>query len=125
MAFDPNALFKIEDITSQFDPEDMKQNQGEAIATAIPILCWLPAATKHSSPYLSWLANQTLAVLLFGVVAGVLGTILSIIPILGVILRVVLYLCTVALSLSNFVLAIIGKAIKLPIVGALNLEVFK
>ncbi len=125
MAFDSNALFKLEDITDQFDPEDMKQNHGEAIATSIPILCWLPAATKHDSQYLKWLANQTLTILLFDVAIMIAAKILGHIPAIGGILNLLLSLCYSALALANFILAIIGKAYKLPIVGAVNLDVFK
>lgn len=124
MAFDSNALFKIEDITDQFDPDDMKQNQGEAIATSIPILCWLPAVTKHNSPYLAWLANQTLAILILDIVVGVVARIISNIPVIGI-LGSLLSLAVFAIAVINFVFAITGKAKKLPIVGAFNLEVFK
>lgn len=125
MAFDPNALLKIEDITSQFDPADMNQNHVEAIATAIPFLFWLPAVTKHDSPYLKWLANQTLAVFLLGVVVGIVTGILSIIPFIGALIGVLLSLCYAGIVLANFVLTIIGKAYILPVIGAVNLDVFK
>lgn len=123
MAFDPNALFKLEDITDQFDPDDMKTNQGEAIATAI--IFFIPAITKKGSPYLNFMANQSFAIFLLGFVVGIVQGILSFIPFIGGILGYLLIIGVSALSIANIVFAVIGKAKKLPVVGALNLEVFK
>lgn len=124
MAFDPNALFKLEDITDQFDPDDMKANQGEAIATAI--IFFIPAITKKGSPYLNFMANQSFAIFLLGFVVGIVKGILSFLPpVIGGTLGYLLLLGVSALSIANIVFAAIGKAKKLPVVGALNLEVFK
>ncbi len=123
MAFDSNALFKLEDITDQFDPDDMKANQGEAIATAI--IFFIPAITKKGSPYLNFMANQSFAIFLLGFVVGIVKGILSFIPFIGGILGYLLLIGVSALSIANIVFAVIGKAKKLPVVGALNLEVFK
>ncbi len=122
---DLNSLLMVEDITDQFDPQEIKESQGLAIATAVPVLFFLPTVLKKDTPYLKFVANQSLTLFLLGLIVCFVGAIIGFIPLLGGIVQFLLGLCTSALAIWHIVDAATGKVRKLPIVGPYIIEAFK
>lgn len=126
---DPNdikdSIMDPEDVTDQFDPQDIASNKVMAVLACIPILFWLPLAAAPNSGFAKHYANQGLILLLLwvviAVVVNILSAILGIIPVLGGILAAIIgLLCGLvqfAAFLLLFVSALSGKAKVIPIIG--------
>ena len=126
MKFDEfiNLLIHPEDVTKQFAPEDVSENQVSAVMAGIPLLFWIPLVIASNSPYGKFCANQGLGLTaIFAVTAGA-KIFLGWIPLIGWLISL---LCT-AVSLSTFVMLIVsacqGRARKIPIIGDM-IQVFQ
>jgi len=120
-----NQVTHPEDVTDQFYPEDIQSNQISGILASFPVLFWVPLVLAGQSPYAKFCANQGLTLLaldaVLSAVGGVLGGVLSIIPLLRGLLSWVVSLLVFAISTGCFLLLLISacqhKARKIPLVG--------
>ncbi len=112
-----NSL-QMEEITDQFDPAEMEQQKGLAIvAFLFEILFFLPIMSNKDSAYAKTVANQALTLAAGSFAVWILRLIVANIPVLGGILGLVLYLCSLAivvLCILKIVDAVNGKMRKLP-----------
>ena len=120
------ASFNQEDLTAQFAPEDIEKNKTiSAIAVFIPILFFLPLVSDSASKFGKFYANQGLILLVLGIAAGVVTTIIAIIPILGWILapliNAVVYIFLFVCCIMGLLNALKGVAKRAPLVGFLDI----
>lgn len=116
--------FNDQSAQSSFDPGDVQKNKIlVAICYVFPILFFLPIVVDGNSSYCRFHANQQLAWLIFGIVLSAVSFILSLIPVLGVILDILLSLCGLAVLIGLIYGAVKGMAVRLPFIGNL-LSVF-
>lgn len=114
-----------EDVSDMFDPADAQQNKVIAILATIPILCWLPLVAAPTSNFAKFYGNQSLlmfiTMIVLGIVVGVAGAIVGLIPLLGAIIAGVLNAAYYIIELAAWVFLVVGaaqgKAKYLPIVG--------
>lgn len=119
-----NNLIDTPDYTVQFDPQDVQANKAIACLSYLGILFFLPLVVNGgNSRYGKFHANQAFILFLAGIVVGVVGAILGLIPYLGALLAWLLRLALFALTIYGMVNAGTGKAKELPLVGGL-LHVF-
>jgi len=108
----------------EFDATDVETNK--VMAALSYWLFFLPLVTCPKSEFGKHNANQSLMMLIIGIVLNVVFTILVMIPALGVIFRLVqglIGLVLFAIYVISFVLTIQGKGVKLPFIG--DVKVFK
>lgn len=121
---DLNSLLMPEDITNQFDANEMKQDMGIAIATCIPILFFLPLVTNKKTPYLQFVSGQSLSLLVLSLLVSIVSAIIGFIPLIGGLVQWVLSLAIFLLFVASVVTTATGKAMKLPIIGHINIMDF-
>ena len=116
-----------EDMTGNFDTNDINQNKGVSIVAYIPILFLIPLFGAAGSPFAKFHSNQGIILTIFAVAVGVsefiVNLILGWIPIIGTLINVLLGL-VLGISLLGFMIygmlsAAQGNAKKLPIIGNL------
>lgn len=121
---------KIEgaDTTASYDPNDLKNNKVIFALSYLWILFFLPLVCCPESKAGKFHANQGLLVLIFGVIIGVVSTIIGAIFGLVPFGWIVTTIVSSVLGLANFVLTIIGivnalneKVVELPIIGKINI----
>lgn len=103
-----------------YDQQDIQTNKLIALLSNIPILFWLPFITCKDSKFAKFHANQGLILLIIGVVAGIIVGILGIIPLIGILFKIIGWLVevvTFALMVIGMVNAYQGKAWKFPVIG--------
>lgn len=121
---DLNSLLMPEDITDQFDADDIKQNMGTAFGTCVPPLFFIPLVTNKKTPYLQFVSGQSLSLLVLSIIVAIVGKIIGIIPLVGGLFSNLLGLCVTVLFLWSIVDVLTGKARKLPIIGHINIMDF-
>ncbi len=112
------------DYTASFDPQDIQKNKAMSILAYISILVLIPIFAAKDSPYTKFHANQGLLLLIAEAAVGLVLGLLGLIPYVGVIFQIVLWVCEVvfcALSLIGIVNAVFGKAKELPFLGGFYL----
>ena len=113
-------LEKFNDRAAQdtFTEEDIRNHKILAVIGYIfPIIFFVLTLQNKESSYCRFHANQQLAWLITGIAAGVVSTILGFIPILGIIIKLVISLGTLAVMICLAVGASKDMALKLPIIG--------
>lgn len=118
-----------EDVSSEMDPQDIKDNKIFAILAYIGILVLIPILAAPQSKYARFHANQGLILLIFyiayKVATGVVTSIFYLLnPGLGFAFKYLFYLCELvflALMVLGIVYAGTDKAKSLPIIGGIHL----
>lgn len=121
-----NFIENFNDVNTQntFNAADVQKNKVIAVIPYfLPILFFLPAVCDGNSAFCKFHSNQQLTWLITCIVLGVVSAILGIIPVLGVLLRAVLYLAIVSIAVILAYGTIKGKALRLPFIGSL-LKIF-
>lgn len=121
-----NFLENFNDINIEktFTEAEVKKNSAvAAIAYLVPILFFLPICIDGNSTYCKFHANQSLTWLIVLFILGIVFLILGMIPVLGVLFRLLWPFIALAVDLAFVYGSIKGKALKLPFVGSL-LNVF-
>lgn len=107
-----NDLNNTVDTTAEFDPADIEANKAMGILAYFGILVLIPIFAAKESKYAKFHANQGLVLML----AEIILTVLSGIPILGLIFGLLSLVCVV-LAILGIVNACKGLAKELPIIG--------
>lgn len=121
-------LTNTPDSTSQFDPKDIADNKVLAAIGYLGFLFLVPLLAAPNSKYARFHANQGLVLFIFmaayAIIVSILSFILGFIPVIGWIIRMVLwllYLVFVALMVLGIVNAATGKAKQLPVIGSITI----
>ncbi len=109
------------DTTAEFDATDIQENKVFAILAYIWILFLVPLLAAPNSKFSKYHANQGLILFITWFAVLVLSFIFRLIPILGIIISVILYLCFISLMVIGIVNASQGKAKALPLIGGIKL----
>lgn len=96
--------------------QDIKDNK--AVAALAYILFFLPLITAKDSPFGKFHANQGLVLLIFGIAANI---VLTIIPIIGWILLPFADLFWLVLAIIGIINAVNGQTKPLPMIGGINI----
>ena len=109
------------DSTAEFDANDIQENKVFAILAYLGILFIVPLLAAPNSKFARYHANQGLVLFITWLVVLVVSFIFILIPVLGTIIRVLLYLSILALLVIGIVNASQGKAKALPLIGGIKL----
>ena len=141
-------MFKMEDVTDQFKEKDIEESKVLSLFSYLGILILIPILACKDSKFAKFHANQGLKLIIasfaIGLIAGVLSFILNILlailtvldmPLItilfGLIMIVIGLICMVlglgltVIEILGIVYAVTGKAKKLPIIGAIKLDLIK
>ncbi|HIZ83846.1 MAG TPA: hypothetical protein H9668_05455 [Firmicutes bacterium] len=99
------------------DPADVSKNKVFAILSYFGILFILPLLCCKDSAYGRFHANQGLLLFLMEAVAAVLG----LIPLVGWIISLILYLCILVFFILGLVSAAQGTMTPLPLLGSIRI----
>ena len=102
--------------------KEIKKNKVVCGLAYIPILFWLPlvAGTKGSK-YCKFHSNNGLLILIIDVVISIVGSLLGLIPIVGLLTSSVLGLIVVAYIVFGMVFTFQGKVKELPFIGGIKI----
>lgn len=127
-----NDAFKkfndTEDLTGDFDPNDIAMNKGMAVLSYIGFLFLVPMLAASNSKYAKFHVNQGIALfivdIIYGIVLGIVSGILGAIPFIGWIFGAVLGLLGIipfVFMIMGILNAATGKAKELPFIGKLKI----
>ena len=105
------------DTTFEFSENDIRSNKGMAVLSYIGLLVLIPICLGNNSKFVKYHANQGLVLFICSMILNFIGSIFSIIPVIGETLTVVLSLGVMILQIIGIVNVINGRAKELPIVG--------
>ena len=122
-----NDLFKMNERTSEFDPQDAKNAKAMGILSYIGLLALIPYFTEKNSPWARFHAIQGLNLFIAGTVVNialtVISSVLGYIPYVGAVFSILLAIVKYAVSLGCSALCIIGivhaatgRAVELPVI---------
>lgn len=109
------------DTTAEFDANDIQENKVFAILAYLGILFIVPLLAAPNSRFARYHTNQGLVLFITWFAVLILSFIFRLIPILGIIISVLLYLSILALLVIGIVNASQGKAKELPLIGSIKL----
>ena len=107
-----------------FDQGDIDRNRSLSILIAvIPVLFFLPLVDENSknSPFLRFSANQGLLLILTCFAAGIGGSIVAIIPILGWIIAILLGIAPTVLYIIGIINAVQGNGKGYPYLNEISI----
>ncbi len=118
---DFNSLFSTVDCTDQYTPADVESTKvfGGLSYLAGGLLFFLPLCVNNNSAFGKFHANQALSLLIFDIIIGVVGAIISKIPLVGGIISLLLSLVVIVLMIIGIMNGVQGKAKTLPLIGGL------
>ncbi len=113
------------DSTAEFDAVDIESNKIMSLFAYLGILFLIPMLACPNSKYARYHTNQGIVLFIAGaivsVATGILTTVLSIIPVIGTVLGVLIGgVCSIVLTvltILGIINAVQGKAKELPIIG--------
>ena len=105
----------------EVDPTDANNNKVMGVLAYLGILVLIPILAAKESPFARYHANQGLVLWITEMIAGVVGSVFALIPILGGLLSTALSLATLALTIIGIVNVCNGKAKELPLIGKFTL----
>ena len=121
---DMNSLIQQTDHTAEFDPKDVEDNKAMGILAYISFLVLIPIFAAPTSKYSRYNASQGLVLLIGEVLVSVVFGVLGIIPFVGVVFRIIMWLLNIGflgLSILGIVNVVNGKGKDLPIAGKIKL----
>ena len=120
-----NNMMNTNDTTSQFDPQDIKNNKGMSVLAYIGFLFLVPLLACPNSKFARYHTNQGLVLFLLEFALGVITGIIGIIPIAGLIIGGLLSavggIFTLVLMIMGIINAAQGQAKELPLIGKITL----
>jgi uncharacterized membrane protein len=120
LAPQPTPLVAGSDYTGAFDPNDIQQNKAMSAVGYLGILVLLPLLVAPQSRFARFHANQSLVLLIGSVVLVIATSIVSLIPVVGLILSL-LYLAPLVFMVIGIINAANGQAKALPLIGNFQL----
>lgn len=118
------------DLTQQFDPNDIEQNKVLALFAYLELLFLIPLLAAPNSPYARFHTNQGLVLFLTSIVLGIVMVVVSVlltligglagIAIAGVV-NGLIGLCIFIFVILGIVNAVTGKAKELPVIGKIRI----
>lgn len=106
---------------STFDPADIEQNKVISALSYFAILFFLPLVAAPNSKFGRFHANQSLLLLIFCIITGIVSAIVGWIPFVGSLISTLLGLIDIVLVLYGLINTLQGKAIELPFIGHIRL----
>lgn len=120
-----NNMMNTNDMTSQFDPQDINNNKGMSVLAYIGFLFLVPLLACPNSKFARYHTNQGLVLFLLEFALGVVTGIIGIIPIAGLIIGGLLSavggIFTLVLMIMGIINAAQGQAKELPLIGKITL----
>lgn len=123
-----NQLNNTKDHTAEFDRSDIENNKVMGILSYIGILVLIPIFAAKNSKFARFHANQGLvlaiAEAIVWTVLGILGIVLSYVPVIRVIFAITRWLISLAILVPNvlgIVNAAMGRAKELPVIGFIRI----
>ena len=119
-----NNLFNMVDRTSEFDQNDIQQNKVMGILAYIGILVLIPLFAAKDSKFARFHCNQGLVLAICEIAVSVIISILSFIPVVGLIVSIVGWVINVVafvLSILGIINAVNGQAKELPLIGSIKI----
>ena len=121
---DVNDLMKSDDLTKNYDVQDINANKSMGILSYLWILVLVPIFTAKESRFAMFHAEQGITLAIAETAVMILAIIFGFIPVVGFVFGIIFWLVDLAL----FVLAIIGivnaangKAAELPLLGKIKI----
>lgn len=105
----------------EYDAADIEKNKAISGIAYLGILFFLPLVICPDSKYGKFHANQALVLLITGIVASIVGTILAFIPYIGWIFQLLLSLGVLALVIIGLINGFTGKVKELPVIGKIRI----
>lgn len=96
---------------------DVAENKGIAALSYLGILCLIPLLAKRESKFAQFHAKQGLVLLIVEVIFGFLAGVLAIIPVIGWIIDVVVWLYIVIMIIMGLINSLSGKYWEMPLLG--------
>lgn len=114
----------MNDETYRFDQNDIQTNKGLSCLSYLSLLVLIPLLVNQPpSPFTKFHINQGIVLLIVSVIGGVIGSIFGWIPFIGAIISSVIGIFVFVLLIIGFVNTVSGKAVRLPIIG--NIEIYR
>lgn len=114
--------FNDQNAQSNFTPEEVQKNNIlAAVCYLVPILFFLPLLIDKNSSYNRFHANQALVWFIVDLILGVIMKVLSLIPVLGAIIDVLVSLAVIAVTVCLMIGAYKGMAVRIPFIGSIDL----
>lgn len=107
----------MEDITMNFDQQDIESTKGLAWLSYLGLLFLIPMLVNKESAYTKFHVNQGLALFIANIVVGVITPI----PFIGWIAGSICGVACFVFEIMGIVFALQGKAKRLPIIGKIEL----
>ena len=101
------------DLSSTFDPADIQENKVLSVLCYFSLFILIPLVAKPDSAYIKFHINQGLILIL----AGIISSLMFIVPILGWIAGALSYIFLLVCCIIGVVNAFLGKAKQLPLIG--------
>ena len=119
-----NEFNNTKDSTSEFDPNDIKQNKVMAILAYLSWLVLIPLFAAKESKFARYHCNQGIMLAIAEIIVWVIFGILSIIPYVGwifIVLNSLISLVCLVFAVTGIINAANGKAKELPFIGKFNI----
>lgn len=121
---DVNELMQSEDLTQNYDIQDITANKPMGILSYIGILVFVPIFTAKESKYAMFHAEQGVTLAIGEVALSILMTIFAFIPVVGWIINLILglvLLVFLVLAIIGIVNVCNGQAKQIPLLGKIRL----
>lgn len=112
-----NEFNNTADTTGEYDPADIENNKVMAVLSYIGILFLVPLLAAKESKFARFHVNQGLVLFL----AGIVSSVVAVVPLIGVILSAVCSIFLTVLMILGIINAATGKAKELPLIGKISL----
>ena len=109
------------DHTSEMDEKDIADNKVMAILAYIWILFLIPLFAAKESKFARFHTNQGIILFIASIAFGIVNAILGLIPVVGAIISVILWICLAVFFILGIVNAVQGKAKELPFIGGIKI----
>lgn len=112
--------------TDNFDTHDINENHTMAVVMAVfPFLFFLPLVSGKNSPYMKFMANQTLIYFILDLVLNAVCKVVGAVPFIGGlaagILGAVINLVMLIFWLIGLINAINGNPVRYPLIGEFDI----
>ncbi|MBR5767385.1 MAG: hypothetical protein IKX86_01730 [Clostridia bacterium] len=103
------------------DEKDIADNKVMAILAYIWILFLIPLFAAKESKFARFHTNQGIILFIASIAFGIVNAILGLIPVVGAIISVILWICLAVFFILGIVNAVQGKAKELPFIGGIKI----